>query len=84
MIKNKAVINEESSATIHLLKAEIRRLKKELAESAQDRIMLEQKFSKAPVSANEEMTEYKDLVCALCKGSLEGSQADDSGLAFDN
>ena len=84
LIKNKAVINEESSATIHLLKAEIRRLKKELAESAQDRIILEQKLSKAPVTANEETTEYKDLVCVLCKGSLEGSQADDSGLAFDN
>ena len=67
-----------------MLKAEIRRLKKELAESAQDRIILEQKLSKAPVTANEETTEYKDLVCALCKGSLEGSQADDSGLAFDN
>lgn len=34
LIKNKAVINEESSSTIHLLKAEIRRLKMELAESS--------------------------------------------------
>lgn len=32
LIKNKAVINEESSGTIALLKTEIRRLKKELAE----------------------------------------------------
>ena len=40
LIKNKAVINEESSSTIHLLKAEIRRLKMELAESAQERTML--------------------------------------------
>ena len=33
LIKNKAVINEESSSTIHHLKAELRRVKKELAES---------------------------------------------------
>jgi len=33
LIKNKAVINEDSSGTISLLKAEISRLKKELAES---------------------------------------------------
>lgn len=32
LIKNKAVINEESSSTIHHLKAELRRVKKELAE----------------------------------------------------
>jgi hypothetical protein len=33
LIKNKAVINEDSSGTITLLKAEIARLKKELAEN---------------------------------------------------
>jgi kinesin family protein 15 len=33
LIKNKAVINEDSSGTIQLLKAEISRLKKDLAES---------------------------------------------------
>jgi len=33
LIKNKAVINEDSSGTITLLKSEISRLKKELAES---------------------------------------------------
>ena len=32
MIKNKAVINEESSSTIALLKQELRRTKKDLAE----------------------------------------------------
>lgn len=32
LIKNKAVINEESSGTIQILKAEIRRLKQEIAE----------------------------------------------------
>ena len=32
-IKNKAVINEESSSTIHLLKQELRRVKKELADA---------------------------------------------------
>lgn len=32
LIKNKAVINEESSSTIHLLKAELRSTKKDLAE----------------------------------------------------
>lgn len=41
LIKNKAVINEESSSTIHMLKQEIRRLKKELAESAQARMRLQ-------------------------------------------
>ena len=33
LIKNKAVINEESSSTIHHLKAELRRVNKELAEA---------------------------------------------------
>jgi kinesin family protein 15 len=33
LIKNKAVINEDSSGTIQLLKAEISRLKKDLAEN---------------------------------------------------
>jgi hypothetical protein len=32
LIKNKAIINEDSSGTIQLLKAEILRLKKDLAE----------------------------------------------------
>ena len=75
LIKNKAVINEESSSTIHMLKQEIRRLKKELAESAQARMRLQDALS------NQTNEEYKDLVCVLCKGKLNGD--DEVDLEFD-
>jgi uncharacterized small protein (DUF1192 family) len=38
MIKNKAVINEESSGTIALLKTEIKRLKNEIIQISNDRL----------------------------------------------
>lgn len=75
LIKNKAVINEESSSTIHMLKLEIRRLKIELAESTQARKLLQDNLNKQPVNDSQE---YKDLVCVLCKGRLNG----DDDLSF--
>ena len=47
-IKNKAVINEESSGSIDILKADIRRLKKELAEETNLRMGLEAKLEGMP------------------------------------
>ena len=41
LIKNKAVINEESSGTIAILKTEIKRLKKEIIEISNDRLSME-------------------------------------------
>jgi hypothetical protein len=48
LIKNKAVINEESSSTIHMLKLEIRRLKMELAESAHARKLMQDNINTQP------------------------------------
>ena len=48
MIKNKAVINEESSGSIDILKSDIRRLKKELAEETNLRMSLEAKLEGMP------------------------------------
>ena len=48
MIKNKAVINEESSGSVSILKADIRRLKQELAEETNLRMGLEAKLEGMP------------------------------------
>ena len=48
MIKNKAKINEENNASMDLLKADIRRLKKELAEETSLRMSLEAKLEGMP------------------------------------
>ena len=48
MIKNKAKINEETSGSIEILKADIRRLKKELAEETSLRMSLEAKLEGTP------------------------------------
>ena len=48
MIKNKAKINEENNASMDLLKADIRRLKKELAEETSLRMSLESKLEGMP------------------------------------
>jgi len=53
LIKNKAVINEESSSTIAMLKLEIRRLKIELAESAQARKQLQDNLNNLPKSEGQ-------------------------------
>jgi hypothetical protein len=54
LIKNKAVINEDSSGTIQLLKSEIARLKKELAESVKDGVVNECTRCKAMLETMEE------------------------------
>ena len=51
MIKNKAKINEENNASMDLLKADIRRLKKELAEETSLRMSLEAKLDGMPKNA---------------------------------
>ena len=48
MIKNKAKINEENNASMDLLKADLRRLKKELAEETSLRMSLEAKIEGMP------------------------------------
>lgn len=62
LIKNKAVINEESSGTIQTLKNEIRRMKQEMAEM--QRLHLE-----APkISLKEEVDSE---LCPMCKTIAE-------------
>lgn len=56
LIRNKAVINEDSSGTIQLLKNEISRLKKELAEN--------EKRSKTSLSGGN------NLQCQICKSMV--------------
>ena len=61
MIKNKAVINEDSSGTIQLLKSEISRLKKELAESLKTgSIVSECSRCKAMLETIEESGKFED------------------------
>ena len=61
LIKNKAVVNEESSSTIALLKQELRRTKKDLAEQttllklAHERLL--QLESRIPEANNENNTD---------------------------
>ena len=87
LIKNKAVINEESSSTIHLLKQELRRTKKDLAEQTNQlkiaHDMIEGFRENIPEASNESVNE--NSVCKVCKrsvGDLSGNQDDDVNLHF--
>ena len=71
LIKNKAVINEESSGTIHLLKQEIRRLKKELAEIANSRVLFEQQMK----SESKE-----DSLCHQCRSSIQNDSGNNMAM----
>jgi Kinesin motor domain len=61
LIRNKAVINEDSSGTIQLLKAEISRLKKDLAENEKVIKSIQDGNGNVPVSE-----------CSRCKAMFEG------------
>lgn len=54
MIKNKAVINEESSSTIHLLKKELMAVKRDLAEETQLRQSLENELQRIGQSTGDD------------------------------
>lgn len=75
LIKNKAVINEESSSTIHLLKQELRRTKKDLAEQTnQLKICQEQLYTlreSIPEAPNEQSIN-ESQVCRVCKKEISG------------
>lgn len=63
MIRNKAVINEDSSGTIQLLKSEISRLKKELAEN-------EKLYKNMDLNPN-------GAQCSICKALIGNEHRDD-------
>jgi hypothetical protein len=72
LIRNKAIINEDSSGTIQLLKSEISRLKKELAEN--------EKIYKNP---DNNSNGYQ---CSLCKALIgsEINQEEEDELLINN
>ena len=58
LIKNKAVINEESSSTIHLLKAELRRVRKDLAEATNINKQLEMQIESGALTPERQRSEH--------------------------
>ena len=64
LIKNKAVVNEESSSTIAHLKQELRRVKKDLAEQTNLLKIAHEQLSLQP----EENT--NNAICSICKKDM--------------
>ena len=72
LIRNKAVINEDSSGTLMLLKNEIKKLKRDLTETIKqvgslenEKILLTQS-----ITINAEMIQNEGQVCKLCKKEM--------------
>ena len=81
LIKNKAVINEESSSTIHLLKQELRRTKKDLAEQTnQLKIAYEQlnTLRESIPEAPNEQSMNETFICRVCKKEIADGDGDTS------
>ena len=81
LIKNKAVINEESSSTIHLLKQELRRTKKDLAEQTnQLKIAYEQlnTLRESIPEAPNEQSMNETFICRVCKKEIADGEGDTS------
>ena len=87
MIKNKAVINEESSGSIDILKADIRRLKKELAEETNLRMSLEAKLEGMPRLSTEGQqprpTASGNVLCKICKAVTNIEEEKDNDSPFE-
>ena len=85
LIKNKAVINEESSSTIHLLKAELRMVKKNLAEQTNQLKIAHDQLTNIresiPEVQNESINESSSL-CKVCKKEISSQDGDDLNLHF--
>ena len=67
MIKNKAVINEESSNTISLLKKELMAVKRDLAQETQLRQNLEDELQKFGNMMGEDGQVISQFICKVCK-----------------
>lgn len=80
MIKNKAVINEESSSTIHLLKQELRRTKKDLAEQTNQLKIAQEQLcylrESIPEAPNEQSLNESSILCRACRREITGEEAD--------
>lgn len=75
-IKNKAVVNEDSSGTLLILKNEIKRLKKDLMEQARSyQGLLQEKQLWSGTSSSLPASEQ---ICKVCKTSMLMDQAEDA------
>jgi hypothetical protein len=68
-IKNRAVVNEDSSGTILILKTEIRRLKKDLMLSVKNYDTIVQEKKQWDYST-EQPKSARDQICKLCKTNI--------------
>ena len=93
-IKNKAVVNEDSSGTILVLKNEIKRLKKNLVQQSKSyqSLMVEKKaLAQQHYNTNDQANSNKgnqDGICSLCKANIREDRAiqklgDFDGIAQD-